>query len=62
MVLDLLQHAHNSSDGKLKCKGCKKELNHRIPRAALIKYLLPWLPLKHYKCTNCLRTTYRTVH
>ncbi|TAF45614.1 MAG: hypothetical protein EAZ51_04025 [Sphingobacteriales bacterium] len=51
-----------TSNVKLKCKACKKELDHRIPRAAIIKILFPWLHLKHYKCTNCMRTTYRIAN
>jgi hypothetical protein len=41
------------------CPKCKKGgLNSRIKRGLLIKVFLFWLPLKHYKCSNCLRKTY----
>ena len=55
------QNTKITADTKLQCKGCKRKLDHRIPRPALMKILLPWLLLKRYKCTNCLRTTYRNL-
>ncbi|TAF47196.1 MAG: hypothetical protein EAZ51_08620 [Sphingobacteriales bacterium] len=43
---------------KPKCGACKKELDNRIPRPVFAKLFIPFLPIKVYKCTHCLRKNY----
>jgi hypothetical protein len=41
------------------CPKCRKGLlDERVPRAALVKTFLGFLPLKRYLCRKCMRKTY----
>jgi len=41
-------------DVRVFCPKCNKYSIERIRRSSFIKTVLFWLPLKHYKCFNCL--------
>lgn len=47
----------NSRDSSI-CWRCQKELNIRVKRPVLIKFLFFWLPLKAYYCPNCITKRY----
>lgn len=44
--------------GRRGCRPCIAENRIRIQRSTLVKVLFFWLPLKHYRCTKCLRQYY----
>lgn len=43
---------------RVRCKRCGSEDCFRIHRSSLVKGLLGFLPLKHYRCAHCKRTFY----
>jgi len=54
MTLD----APTSPTKTVTCPYCKSNETDRIPRAKLLKKILPWISIKHYMCYSCLRKFY----
>lgn len=53
------EHAdHVQQEGEVNCRHCGATNCIRIRRGMVIKSILGFLPLKHYRCTKCLRTFY----
>ncbi len=59
MVLDLNKEWINNVQTYRKCPHCQKgQLDTRVKRSFLVKYVFFWMDVKRYECNTCGKKSY----